>query len=95
MPYSSSYEHVGVETIEEATGEPVAELYNKSDNDISEAPPPEGDPQEQEDAADSVFRYHSHDCDRPTDRTGEIHVLESTCRVLMATKTPEGQALFC
>jgi hypothetical protein len=30
-----------------------------------------------------------------TNHTGEIHAIESACQVLMATKTPEGQALFC
>jgi hypothetical protein len=89
VPSPGSYERVDIETIEEATGEPIAELSNESDDDTSYAPSLDGDPQE--DVVDSVDTTPM----TTIDRTGEIHALESVCRVLMGTKTPEGLALFC
>jgi hypothetical protein len=81
-----------VETIDESTdeamGNPDTPADNESDNDESfVADPGENLGEDTQGSLDTVPIT-------TTDRTGEIQALDSMCRVVMATKIPEGQALW-
>jgi hypothetical protein len=88
-----SLENDRVETIDEITGETVPEpdspADNESDDDESFAPDTREAPGEDTQGSLDTVPITT------TDRTGEIQALDSMCRVVMVTKTPEGQALFC
>jgi hypothetical protein len=87
-----SFEQLGVETIDEQTGEALpADLTNdnESDDDVSvtEVPPP-GETDGSQGSLDIIPLSMA-------DRAGKMKADDDMCRVILAAKNPEGQTLFC
>jgi hypothetical protein len=88
-----SLRRVGVETVDEVTGEtlpsPDPPEGNESDEDLSDDEILVGFPTDDTQSSLDTTALSS------TDRAGEIRAGDDMCRVLMMAKTLEGQTRFC
>jgi hypothetical protein len=82
-----------VETVgddgEEPEPDPPLTLGNESDDDASVEGDPRDDPQD-----DTLGSFDTAPI-IVTDRTGEFRATDKMCRVILSSRSPEGQALFC
>jgi hypothetical protein len=82
-----------VETVEdegeETEPDPTLTPGNESDNDASVEVDPRDNPQD-----DTLGSFNTAPI-IVTDRTGEFRAMEEMCRIILSSRSPEGQALFC